>query len=74
MNRNFGGGSLMIWRGFSIKGKLPLVLISTRMTTENYCEMLEISLIEHGEDLMGNNFIFQQDNAAFRHDVILKKY
>ncbi|KAI8120489.1 Transposable element Tc3 transposase [Lucilia cuprina] len=24
MSRNFGGGSLMIWGGFSIKGKLPL--------------------------------------------------
>ncbi|KAI8116740.1 Potassium voltage-gated channel subfamily H member 3 [Lucilia cuprina] len=64
MSRNFGRGSLMIWGGFSIKGKLPLAWISTRMTSENYIEMLEISLIENGEDLMGNEFIFQQDNAS----------
>ncbi|KAI8114751.1 Poly [ADP-ribose] polymerase [Lucilia cuprina] len=74
MSRNFGGGSLMIWGGFSIKGKLPLAWISTRMTSENYIEMLEISLIEHGEDLMGNEFIFQQDNAAIHTSRCTKEW
>ena len=64
MSKHFGEGPLMNWGGFSIKQKLPLSWISTRIASEKYCEMLEISLIDRGKILMGNNFIFQQANEA----------
>lgn len=62
--RNFGGGTLMVWGAFPYRGKVPLAWISTKMTSQDYIQLLEISLIEHGETLMRENFIFQQDNAS----------
>jgi len=64
MSRNYGGGSLMIWGAFSIKGKLPLAFITTKMNSKKYTEMLETSLIDHAEEIIGCNFTFQQDNAS----------
>lgn len=74
MSRNFGGGTLMIWGAFSFHGKLPLAWISTRMNSESYVEMLEISLIEHGENLMGPDLVFQQDNAAIHNSRTTKEW
>ena len=39
-SRNFGGGSLMIWGSFSKSGKTKLAVITTRMTTVDYADML----------------------------------
>lgn len=64
LSRNFGGGSLMVWAAFSRKGKTPIATISTRMNSESYVELLDSVLIPFTEDIMDNNFIFQQDNAA----------
>lgn len=54
----------MVWGGFSFIGQLPIAWISTRMNSSNYVELLEVSLVEHTEELMGPEFIFQQDNAS----------
>lgn len=42
MSRNFGGGSLMVWGGFTFAGALPLAWITTRMSAADYVEVLEI--------------------------------
>lgn len=62
--RNFGGGTLMVWIGFSRRGKTPIATISTKMNSDNYIELLDSVLIPFMENKMDDNFIFQQDNAA----------
>lgn len=63
-SRNFGGGSLMVWAGFSSKGTVPICFISTRTNSGMYTEMLEDVLVEYIEDNMDDSAIFQQDNAS----------
>lgn len=63
MSRNFRGGGLMVWGGFSYAGKLRLRFISNRMNSSDYIEMLE-PVIDEIESSVGPDFIFQQDNAA----------
>jgi transposase len=62
--RNFGGGSLMLWAGFSMYGKTPLAKCDTRMNSQKYIDMLDDVLIPFTDDLMDGDFVFQQDNAA----------
>lgn len=54
----------MVWGAFSFFGKLPLATITSKMNSDKYIELLEIALVDHAENLMGTEFIFQQDNAA----------
>lgn len=61
--RVHGGGSLMIWGGFSSKGKTDLVFIETSMTASKYISLLEKALLPFGDQIHHNDYIFQQDNA-----------
>lgn len=63
MSRSFGGGTVMVWGGFGYNGQLPIAWISTKMKSKDYTDLLETSLIDHGEALMGSDFVFQHDNA-----------
>lgn len=36
--------------------------------------MLEISLVEHAESLLGESFIFQQDNAAIHNSRVTREW
>ena len=73
-SRNFGGGTVMVWGGFCYKGTLPLAWISTRMTAEKYTDLLEISLLEHAEHIMGPDFVFQHDNASIHSAKYTKEW
>lgn len=61
--RNFGGGSLMVWAAFSFHNRTPICVISTRMTSKMYTELLDEVLIDFLEQPPDENAIFQQDNA-----------
>ncbi|XP_037944167.1 protein slit-like [Teleopsis dalmanni] len=74
MSRNFGGGSVMIWGGFSLHGKLTLCFINTRMNSEKYAEMLDDVLIKFLEEHADRDPIFQQDNAAIHVSKLSKSY
>jgi len=72
MSRNFGGCTVMIWGAFSYIGKLPIAWISSKMKSIDYVDMLETCLVEHAENLMEPDYIFQHDNASI-HDSKLTK-
>lgn len=62
--RNFKGGSLMTWAAFGYKARSPICFITHKMNAENYIDLLDNVLIDFAEENYGNNFTFQQDNAA----------
>lgn len=61
--RVHGGGSVMVWAGFCYGGKTPMCFISTKMNAAMYVDLLDSELIEFAEQIYGDNWTFQQDNA-----------
>ena len=73
--RHSRGGSLMIWGTFSSSGKLDYNLSGVEKKTTDYMKMINgLSLAQEGYRLCGEEWIFQQDNAAIRNASITKKY
>lgn len=73
-SRNFQGGSLMVWAAFGYHGKSPMCFISHKMNSEKYVELLDDVLINFGEIILGDNWTFQQDNAAIHNAAITKEF
>lgn len=74
MSRNFGGGTIMVWAAFSYFGKTPICFISTKMNSAYYITLLEEVLIEYGETMPHQDWIFQQDNAAVHSSKVTKQW
>jgi transposase len=62
--RAMGGGSVMVWAGFGFHGKTPLVFLSGRQSSTDYIEVLRTNLLPYAEEIGGEVWIFQQDNAS----------
>ena len=57
--------------GFAFSGKLKLQFVSGREKTPDYVKILnDLSLAQKGRHLCGEEWIFQQDNAAFHNASI----
>ena len=67
-----------LWSGvgtFLSPGKLKLQFVSGRQKAADYVKMLnELSFAQEGRRLCGEEWIFQQDNAAKHNASITKKY
>lgn len=61
--RNCGGGSIMVWAGFSSHGTLTLGFPSTRMNSNEYQNILTANLLPYLAAHNNVNFLIQQDNA-----------
>ena len=59
----FGGGSVMLWGCFCYASVGTLVKIEGKMRKEDYHRILQRSAIPSGIDLIGEGFVFQQDNV-----------
>uniref|UniRef100_A0AAZ3RSR5 Transposase n=1 Tax=Oncorhynchus tshawytscha TaxID=74940 RepID=A0AAZ3RSR5_ONCTS len=58
-----GGGSIMLWRCFSVAGTERLVRIKAKMKGAKYREILDENLLQSAQDLkLGRRFTFQQDS------------
>jgi transposase len=57
------GGGVMIWAGFGPKGKTDVCFCQGSMTSKTYQNTLRTTLIPVAEQICGENYLFQQDNA-----------
>ena len=64
----------MIWGAFSSSGKLKLQFVSDQQKTADYVKMLNVLFLAQGHCLCGEEWIFQQDNAAIHNVSVTKKY
>ncbi|KAG3112528.1 hypothetical protein PI124_g2657 [Phytophthora idaei] len=62
-SRQNGGGSVMIWGGFSSKGTTDIAFLSGRQSPLDYHETLTSHLLPFGEAIHDGSYVFQQDNA-----------
>lgn len=62
--RQSGGGSVMIWGGFSAKGKTQLAFLEGNQNSDRYCNTIRDYLLPFARAVHENDYIFQQDNAS----------
>lgn len=61
--RQQGGGSVMVWGGFSNDGKTAICFINVTMNSTNYQTVLQRNLLTYMDKFPEKNLTFQQDNA-----------
>lgn len=69
-----GGGSVMVWGCFSSQGTGDLIKIEGIMKKEQYKNILEQNAVPSGLRLIGDGFIFQQDNDPKHSSKLCRGY
>lgn len=69
-----GGRSVMVWGAICFNGKLDLVGIDGKMDSNYYVEVLQSVLIPSADALLGDEWVFQQDNAAVHSSHVTREF
>lgn len=72
--RQNGGGGVMVWASFSVRGKSKLTFVDTRLNALKYIEVLEECLLPFLEQKHPNGARFQQDNASVHTAEVTKQF
>ena len=71
----FGGGSVMIWGCFSVKGVGKTSVLDSKMNAQKYKQILQENLMSSVESLeLPSDYIFQQDNDPMHTVKSTKKW
>ena len=54
----------MVWGGLEAGGTTPLAFIEGRQDAKSYIELLKLNMKPYGEDICGDSWYFQQNNAT----------
>ncbi|KAF0710331.1 hypothetical protein AaE_012585 [Aphanomyces astaci] len=69
-----GGGSCMIWGGFSSMGKTELAFLEGAQTADKYIDTLSDYLLPFGHEMYGGRFVFMQDNASIHRARVVTEF
>lgn len=72
--RQQGGGGVMVWGGVGYRQRTNIRFVSGRMNSNDYLKLVDEEVIHSTNDRFGNNYIFQQDNAAIHTARKVKEY
>jgi len=55
---------VMLWGGISLRSRTPVIVVTDKMNSDRYIEMLRTQVLPWISDNMSQGCIFQQDNAT----------
>lgn len=58
-----GGDAVMVWGCITSEGPGELFFVDGTVNSTSYCRIMETVMLPSAHRLLGNNFIYQQDNA-----------
>lgn len=73
-SRQMGGQSVMVWAGFSAKGKTKIAFLEGKQDSRKYIDTLWNYLLPFAMEKHGSSFEFQQDNAAIHTSSLTKSF
>ena len=69
-----GGGSVMVWGGFSLHHRTPLHIVQGRLTGVAYRDTIVRPLVLPALQAVGNGAIFQDDNAPCHRAAVVQTF
>ncbi|GBM22017.1 Transposable element Tc3 transposase [Araneus ventricosus] len=73
-SRQSGDGSVMVWAAFGFNGQVGLAFLDGRQNSPKYIEILENHLMPFAENIAGQNWEYQHDNAPTHTSSATKNY
>ena len=70
----YGGGSVMVWGGFSLHHRTPLHIVNGRLTGVAYRDTILRPLVLPALQAVGNGAIFQDDNAPCHRAAVVNAF